>query len=283
VKKRSFWKQFKKNKGAVAGLCVLIVFILISLFAPWIAPYDSSEIFDGQLRIEPIWGEGGQLKFLLGTDDIGRDVLSRLIYGARVSLGVGFVVVILTLSVGLVLGALAGYMGGKTDTLIMRFIDIIMALPSILLAIVVVAILGTSLINGVIAVSIVGLPGFVRVIRAAVMSEKEKLYVDASKSFGASHFRQVFKHILPNCMAPIIVQSTLGFSDGILNVAALGFLGLGAQAPLPEWGVMLADARHYIELSPWLVTLPGLCILIVVLSFNILGDGFRDAFDPKID
>jgi ABC-type dipeptide/oligopeptide/nickel transport system permease subunit len=283
VKKRSFWQQFSKNKGAVAGLVLLVVFVSISLLAPLISPYDSDQVFDGQLRLAPVWSVAGTSEFLLGTDDIGRDVLSRLIYGARISLGVGFLVVILSLITGGIFGVLAGFYGGWVDIIIMRAVDVIMSLPSILLAIVVVAILGPNLINGIIAVSIVALPGFIRIIRAAVMTEKSKLYMEASRSFGASHFTQIFKHIIPNCMAPIIVQSTLGFSDGILNVAALGFLGLGAQAPLPEWGVMLADARHYIELSPWMVTLPGVCILIVVLSFNILGDGFRDAFDPKVD
>src|SRR5690606_331396 len=154
--------------------------------------------------------------------------------------------------------------------------------PSILIAIVVAALLGPSLRNGVIAVSIVALPGFIRVVRAAVMAEKEKVYVDATRSFGANHFRIAIRNILPNCMAPLIVQSSLGFSDGILNVAALGFLGLGAQPPIPEWGVMLADARGYIETASWLVTSPGLCILVVVLAFNILGDGLRDALDPKL-
>ena len=230
----------------------------------------------------PSWMKASTGQFFLGTDDIGRDLMSRLIYGARVSMGVGFFVVITSMIVGTSLGLVAGYRGGWLDQLIMRLVDILMSLPSILLAIVAVAVLGPSLTNAIIAVSVVEVPKFVRIVRASVMTEKSKTYVMASQSFGASHFRQAVVNILPNCMAPIIVQSTLVFSEGILNVAALGFLGLGAQPPTPEWGAMLADSRSYIVETPWLVTLPGICILIVVLGFNLFGDGLRDAFDPKL-
>jgi ABC-type dipeptide/oligopeptide/nickel transport system permease subunit len=209
-------------------------------------------------------------------------VLSRLLFGARISMGIGFLVVGLSLTFGAVLGLISGYYGGWVDRLVMRTMDLQMALPSILLAIVVVSILGPSLINTVIAVSIVEFPKFVRLVRAQVIAEKGKPYVLASQSFGASSFRQMVINILPNCAAPLIVQGTLGFSDGILNAAALGFLGLGAQAPTAEWGTMLADARPFIESSPWLVTLPGLCIFLAVMGFNLLGDGLRDAFDPKL-
>lgn len=312
---KSFWKRFQKNKGALFGLIVLSLFLICAFFAPWLSPHNPAKVFEDHFREPPIWQRASHksikinesspnasdvenasttdqinskvsqeqsLTFIFGTDDIGRDVLSRLIYGARVSLGVGFMVVLLSLSVGSLLGILSGYFGGWVDTTIMRLVDIIMTLPSILLSIVVVAILGPSLQNGILAVSIVALPSFIRIVRASVMEEKKKSYVDASRSFGASHFRQAILNILPNCMAPIIVQASLGFSDGILNVAALGFLGMGAQPPTPEWGLMLSDARAYLETSPWLVTLPGLCILIVVLSFNLLGDGLRDALDPKL-
>ena len=278
-----FYKKFKANRGAVASFIFLLVVIAVALLAPVVSPYDPTMVHDNQFKVPPMWQEGGGSRFLLGTDDIGRDLLSRLIYGARISLGVGFLVVLLSGVVGLILGLLSGYFGGRTDSIIMRFVDILMAIPSILLAIVVVSILGPSLINGIIAVSIVALPGFIRLVRASVMAEKEKLYVNAANSFGASHLRQTLVHILPNILAPIIVQATLGFSDGILNIAALGFLGLGAQAPIAEWGTMLADSRAFIETSSWLVTLPGLCILAVVLSFNLLGDGLRDSFDPKLD
>ncbi len=277
-----FWGSFRENRGAVAGFVVIAILVLIALLAPWIAPYDPSLVHEDAFKIPPIWESGGDGRFLLGTDDLGRDLLSRLVWGSRVSLGVGFLVVLISASIGTVLGLLAGYWGGWIDLVIMRFVDILMSLPSILLAIVVVAVLGPGLVNAIWAVSVVALPGFIRLVRASVAVERDRQYVTASRSFGASHLRQTFINILPNCLAPLIVQSTLGFSDGILNAAALGFLGLGAQPPQSEWGTMLSDARSYIETLPWLVTLPGICILVVVLAFNLLGDGLRDAFDPKL-
>lgn len=275
-------KSFKKSKGAIVGAALLGILILVALFAPWLAPHDPMHVYDGSFSVPPSFHAGGTGKFLLGTDDLGRDLLSRLIYGARISLGVGLFVVILATLMGGILGLLAGYIGGWVDTVIMRTVDMLMALPSILLAIVVVSILGPSLTNGIIAVAFVELPGFIRIVRAAVLAEKNKSYVDAVKSFGAPHLRIILMNILPNIMAPLIVKATLGFSDGILNVAALGFLGMGAQPPTPEWGVMLADGKAYIESASWLVTYPGFCILIAVLSFNLVGDGLRDALDPKL-
>lgn len=277
-----FWFSFRQNRGAVMGLAVVLAFCLLAIFAPWMAPYDPTTVIDGAYNLPPIWSQGGSSQFWLGTDDVGRDVLSRLLYGAQVSLGVGVLVVVVSATLGTLLGLLAGYRGGWLDSLIMRLTDVLMALPSILLAIVVVTVLGQNLMNAIFAAALTVIPGFVRLVRAQVLAEKNKQYVLASHSFGAGGFRQAFSNILPNCAAPIIVQGTLGFSDGILNVAALGFLGLGAKPPTPEWGTMLSDARAYIESSPWLVTLPGLCILIVVLAFNILGDGLRDALDPRL-
>lgn len=277
-----FWYFFRQNRGAVIGLAVVAWFFIVALLAPWLAPYDPSAVNEASFRLPPVWAEGGVWRHLLGTDDLGRDLLSRLIYGSRVSLGVGLMVVFLATVFGVSLGLLAGYRGGWVDSLIMRGVDVLMSLPSILLAIVVVAVLGPSLVNAIIAVSVVEVPKFVRLVRATVIGERAKIYVMASQSFGASHWRQAVVNILPNCMAPIIVQSTLVFSDGILNAAALGFLGLGAQPPTPEWGTMLSDARSFMTELPWLVTLPGLCILLVVLAFNLLGDGLRDAFDPRL-
>lgn len=279
---REFWYFFRQNRGAVVGLVLVVAFIIAAVFAPLFAPYDPSLLHDGAFTKPPLWNVEGTSQFLLGTDDVGRDVLSRLIYGARVSMGVGLMVVLFSLSIGTVLGLLAGYAGRWVDSIIMRLMDILMALPSILLAIVVVTILGQNLTNAIIAVSVTVIPGFVRLVRGQVMVEKNRQYVIAARSFGAGPFRQAFSNILPNCMAPIIVQGTLGFSDGILNVAALGFLGLGAKPPTAEWGTMLSDSRAFIESAPWLVTLPGLCILIVVLGFNLLGDGLRDALDPRL-
>lgn len=279
---QDFWYSFRQNRGAIIGMCIIVIFILIAIFAPWIAPHDPKIIYEGKYLSPPFWQDNHESQFFLGTDDLGRDMLSRLIYGARISVGVGFLVTVFSLIAGTLIGLLAGYRGGKTDVIVMRLIDILMSLPSILLAIVVVAILGTGLFNAVIAVSIIKIPSFVRLVRASVIVEKEKDYVVASRSFGANGFRQAFINIFPNVLAPLIVQSTLAFSDGILDIAALGFLGLGAQPPLPEWGTMLVSAKNFFQSSPYIVALPGICILIVVLGFNLLGDGLRDALDPRL-
>jgi ABC-type dipeptide/oligopeptide/nickel transport system permease subunit len=279
---REFWESFSQNRGALIGLVLVTGFVLTAIFAPLLAPYDPALVHEDAFKLPPVWSEAGSWRFPFGTDDVGRDLLSRLIYGARVSMGVGFMVVIFSLSIGTALGLLAGYVGGRLDSVMMRLIDILLALPSILLSIVVVTVLGQNLTTAIIAVGVTAIPGFVRLVRASVLAEKDKQYVIASRSFGTGHLRQAVVNILPNCMAPVIVQGTLGFSDGILNVAALGFLGLGAKPPTAEWGTMLSDARAFIESAPWLVTLPGLCILIVVLGFNLLGDGLRDALDPRL-
>ncbi|MCO4794574.1 MAG: ABC transporter permease subunit [Bacteriovoracaceae bacterium] len=263
-------------------MILIIAFVILALFAPFFSPHEPSHLYNDFLRVSPVWTETGSSSYIFGTDDVGRDILSRLIYGARISMSIGLAVVFLAMFVGTLLGLFAGYYGGWIDKIVMRITDIIMALPSILLAIVVVAILGPGLRNAVIAVAIVAIPSFTRIVRASVLSEKEKEYVQASRSLGASSLRTMFKEVLPNCMAPLIVQATLGFSDGILNAAALGFLGLGAQPPTPEWGIMLSDARPFIESSPWMVTLPGVCISVVVLGFNLFGDGLRDALDPRL-
>jgi len=274
--------ELKKNRGAMIGIIIILISLIIALFAPFIAPHNPTEVFPDALRLPPSFISGGKAGFYFGTDDIGRDLLSRLIYGSRISLSVGFSVVVLSLISGTFLGVIAGFYGGFIDRSIMRLTDLIMSLPSILFAIVIVAVLGPGITNAIVAVSVVAIPNFIRIIRAQVMVEKNRQYVDAAKLFGAKNFRIMFIEILPNCMAPLIVQASLGFSDGILNVAALGFLGLGAQAPMSEWGTMLSDARSFIESSPWMVTLPGLCILLTVLSFNLLGDGLRDALDPRL-
>ena len=276
-----FAKRFKRNKGAMIGLFVILTFSFLAIFAPFLTSYSFDQINDGALRLGPFTTFESNF-YLLGTDDLGRDLFTRLLFGSRVSLFIGFTVVIFSLVIGTLLGLAAGFYEGIVEKVIMRFVDILMAFPSILLAIVVVSVMGPGLINSIIAVGIVSLPSFIRLVRASVLAEKQKEYVMASRSFGASNFRIMFIEILPNCLAPMIVQASLGFSDGILNAAALGFLGLGAQAPTPEWGMMLADSRAYIEVSPWLVTLPGLCILFCVLRFNILGDGLRDTLDPKL-
>lgn len=261
---------------------VIAAMAIIATFAPWLTRNDPTQIFEGQALIPP-WSHGshGEM-FWLGTDDLGRDLFSRIIFGARITMGLGLTVVIVSLLTGGVLGLCAGYFGGRIDASVTRLVDVLMSLPSLLLAVVVIAIIGQGLWTSVWAVVVITLPGYIRVARAAAINEKSKEYVTATRSFGAGPTHVLFRAILPNCVAPLIVQSTLGFSDGVLNMAALGFLGLGAQPPTPEWGVMLGDARPYIESSWWLVTLPGLCLLIVVLGFNLLGDQLRDALDPKL-
>jgi peptide/nickel transport system permease protein/dipeptide transport system permease protein len=271
-----------KHKSILIGGAIICLFITVAVFAPLISPYSPTQMFEDALSLKPFSLSGHGTYHILGTDDLGRDILSRIIYGSRISLLVGFLVVLIAGTAGTLLGLISGFYGGLIDTIIMRCVDILMAFPSILLAIVVVAIAGPGTMNAVIAVAIVALPQFIRVTRASVLNEKSKDYVSAAFQYGARPSRIMFKEVFPNCVAPIIVQASLGFSDGILNVAALGFLGMGAQAPLPEWGMMLSDARPYITSAPWMVTIPGLCILIIVLSFNLLGDGLRDYLDPKL-
>lgn len=279
---KEFWSAFSHNKGAVAGLGFMILMVFCALFAPWIAPYSPSEQFRDALLTPPVWLDGGQWRFILGTDEVGRDLLSRLIHGARLSLLIGLASVVISLIPGLLLGLVAGFFPRLMGPSIMRLMDIMLALPSLLLAVAIVAILGPGLINTVIAIAIVSLPSYVRLTRAAVMGELNRDYVTAARLAGASLPRLMFITVLPNCMAPLIVQATLSFSSAILDAAALGFLGLGVQPPTPEWGTMLASARDYIERAWWVVTLPGLAILLSVLAINLMGDGLRDALDPKL-
>ncbi len=279
---REFWYYFSVNRGAVIGLVVFGILLIVAIFAPLIAPYAPDVQFRDALLRPPFWDANADPRFLLGTDPVGRDMLSRLIHGARYSLFIGFFVVVGALIVGVVLGVLAGYFRGWVDVLIMRIMDIILAFPPLLLALVLVAILGPGLFNAMIAIALVLQPHFARLVRAAVMAEKSREYVTAAKLSGASHFRLMMITILPNCLGPLIVQATLSFSNAILEAAALGFLGMGAQPPTPEWGTMLASAREFILKAPWVVTFPGLAILITVLAINLIGDGLRDALDPKL-
>jgi dipeptide transport system permease protein len=280
--RREVWLSLKANRGAMVALTIIVLLILCAIFAPFLAPHDyAAQNVDISLT-PPAWDEGGSATYILGTDGLGRDILSRIIYGSRYSLMIGLIVVTLSLITGVLFGLISGFYRGTVDTLIMRFMDIILALPSLLLAIVIVVLLGAGLTNAMIAVAITNIPHYARLTRAAVMNELTKDYVVASKVAGAGTLRLMFKTVLPNCLAPLIVQSTLGISSAILDAAALGFLGLGAQPPTPEWGTLLADARQYIESAWWVVTFPGLAILVTVLAFNLLGDGLRDALDPKL-
>ena len=277
-----FWAYFSENRGAVIGLWFFTFICLIAIFAGFLAPYSATEQFRDALLVPPVWQEGGSWDFILGTDPVGRDMLSRLIYGSRYSLFVGIIVVSLALVVGITVGLFAGFMGGAVDTIIMRVMDIILSFPSLLLALALVAILGPSLTNAMIAIAIVQQPHYVRLTRAAVLSERSKDYVTAARVSGVRPLRLMFHTILPNCLAPLIVQAALSFSTAILDAAALGFLGMGAQPPTPEWGTMLAEAREFILRAWWVVTLPGIAILLTVLAINLMGDGLRDALDPKL-
>lgn len=279
---REFWSYFSANKGALAGLVIVVVMFTLALFAPLLAPYPPDLTNNAVFLKPPFWQTGGSIAYPLGTDAIGRDILSRLIHGARLSLVIGVAVVTLSVIVGTILGLTAGYFRGIYEIAVMRLMDIILTLPSLLLAIVIVAILGPGVMNAMLAVAVVILPHYVRITRAAVISETSKDYVTAARMNGAGNLRLMFSEVLPNCTAPLIVQASLGISTAILDAAALGFLGLGAQPPSPEWGTMLADAREFVLRAWWVVTLPGVMIFVTVLAFNLLGDGLRDAFDPKL-
>jgi dipeptide transport system permease protein len=279
---RLFWRSFAENRGAVIGLAIMVCLLLLALFANVVSPHSPIRQFREHFLTPPAWQAGGSTEFLLGTDDVGRDLVARLIYGARLSLLIGIAVVTLSLSCGIVLGLTAAFAGGLVGTAIMRLMDIVLVFPSLLLAIVVVAILGPGLFNAMIAVAIVTLPSYTRLTRAAALSELARDYVTATRGAGAGPLHLMFDTVLPNCLAPLIVQATLGFATAILDAAALGFLGLGAQPPTPEWGTMLAGALQFYQRAWWVLAFPGLAILLTVLAFNLFGDGLRDALDPKL-
>ena len=279
---REFWFYFSENRGAVIGLWIFAVFAFLAFFGPWVAPHDATAQFRSATLQPPVWQEGGTWTHILGTDPLGRDMLSRLIVGARYSFFVGVIVVSIAASGGIIVGLIAGFAPKWLDSIIMRIMDIVLAFPSLLLALVLVAILGPSLTNAMIAIAIVLQPHYVRLTRASVLSERQKDYVTSARVAGAGMFRLMFVTVLPNCLAPIIVQAALSFSTAILDAAALGFLGMGAQPPTPEWGTMLAEAREFILRAWWVVTFPGIAILVTVLAINLMGDGLRDALDPKL-
>jgi dipeptide transport system permease protein len=279
---REFVAAFTENRGAVLGVVILVLVVTAAILAPIVAPYSPVEQFREATKLPPIWAEGGNWHYLLGTDALGRDTLTRLVYGARISLFIGLSVMAVSVFVGVALGLVSAFAGGLVDIAISRVMDLIIAVPSLVLCILVVAVTGPSLTNTIIAVTIVYLPRYVRLVRASALAELTKDYVTASRTVGVGKLRLMFVTVLPNCLAPLMVQAALGVSDAILEAAALGFLGLGAQPPTPEWGTMLADNREFLRSDPWLVTLPGLAILITVVSINLMGDGLRDALDPKM-
>ncbi len=277
-----FIKQYKKNKAAVAGFIVVVLLLLTAIFAPIVAPYSPDIQNLADRLIPPMWDAKGVSSHILGTDDFGRDLFSRIIFGSRISLMVGAISVGVSLSFGLVMGIVAAYFGGKTDLFIMRIVDIMLSIPAILLAIVIVSILGPSLFSAMTAIGIVGIPTYARIVRASVLAEREKEYVIASRINGSSNIRLMFAVILPNCASPIIVQATMGFASAVLEAAGLSFLGLGAQPPTPEWGAMLSDSLEFITTASWMIFYPGVAIFLTVLSFNLMGDGLMDVLDPKL-
>ncbi len=270
-----FWKRLKKNRLAVLGGGLLGFFLLVAVGAPILAPSDplAQDLYN---RLNP-----PSLSHPFGTDDFGRDLLSRVIYGSRISLRIGTVAVMIALVVGSLVGLVAGYWGGLLDQLLMRAMDLMLAFPSILLAIGIVAVLGPGLENAMLAVGTVAVPQYARLVRASVLTIREQEYVAAARALGAGDFRILFLAVLPNCLAPLIVQSSLGLATAILDAAGLSFLGLGAQPPVPEWGAMLNGGRELILSAPWVLTFPGLAIFLSVMAFNLLGDGLRDALDPR--
>jgi dipeptide transport system permease protein len=279
---KAFWQGFAANRGALVALIILCLLGFAALFAPWLAPHDPLLQYREHMLTPPLWSEGGLRAYPLGTDELGRCLLSRLMFGARISLAIGVLSVLMALIPGVVLGLVAAFYEKTLSPPIMRTMDVLLSLPGILLAICVITILGPGLLNTMVAIAVGALPGTTRLARAAAMGEVGKEYVTASRLAGAGTARLMFITVLPNCAAPLIVNATLAFSSAVLETAALGFLGLGVPAPMPEWGTMLATARDYIARAPWVVTLPGLAILVSVLAINLVGDGLRDALDPRL-
>ena len=274
----SAMRRYRKSKLAVLGLIMVIILVLIAVFADFLADYENDAIRQNMsIRLEEPNAE-----HIFGTDQYGRDVFARIVHGARISLLGGIGSNIFAVIVGLIIGSIAGYFGGKLDNILMRLMDILMALPFSILAIAIVAGLGTGLDKTIIALGIASVAPFVRLIRASILSIKDQEYIEAAKSCGTSNFRIIYKHIIPNVMGPLIVQLTQNVGRNIISLAALSFIGLGVQAPMPEWGTMLSEGKQVLRFSPYLVTIPGIAIVITVMAFNLVGDGLRDAFDPRL-
>ncbi len=279
---RAFWNAFSENRGAVIGMGVVIAVLLMVIFSGVLTSYSPLEQYRDAVKLPPIWATGGSWTHPLGTDPLGRDMLSRLLYGSRLSIFIGLSVMLVSTLIGILVGLLAAWRGGIFDVIVLRIMDLIMSIPDLVLAIMVIAVIGPNLTNTIVAITLVFLPRYVRLIRSSALVELSKDYVTAAKVSGVRPLRLMLTSVLPNCLAPLIVQAALGVSDAILEAAGLGFLGLGAQPPTPEWGSMLADARDLISSNPWVMAMPGLAILITVLAINLMGDGLRDALDPRL-
>jgi peptide/nickel transport system permease protein len=273
---REVWRRLKRNRAAIVGGIIVLLFVATAILAPWLSPYPPNE-GDLTKRLK-----APDREHLLGTDPLGRDILSRVIYGARISLQIQIVAVVIAMFVGTILGMVGGYYGGTFDNLIMRLMDILLAFPGIFLAIAIIAVLGPGLTNLMLAAGIYSIPQFARIVRGSVLSLKEKEFVEAARAVGEKDFNILFRYLLPNSMAPIIVQTTLRMATVLLTASGLSFLGLGVQPPTPEWGAMLSNARAYLITAPHVATVPGLAIMLVVMGFNLFGDGLRDSLDPRL-
>jgi peptide/nickel transport system permease protein len=270
------WRRLKMNRAAICGLALIVVLVTSALLAPWVAPYDPAKM-DVRARLQ-----GPSLKHVFGTDNFGRDIFSRIVYAGRISLVIGFVAVGIGAVFGGMTGAISGYYGRGLDSLLMRAMDVLLSIPQIILAIAIVGAMGASLLNLMIAVGISVLPRYARLVRASAMSLRDLEFIEAARAAGAGDLRIILQNIIPNCMAPLIVLSTLGVAQAILSAATLSFLGLGIQPPTPEWGSMLSDGRQFLRNAPHITIFPGLAIVVVVMALNMLGDGLRDALDPKL-
>lgn len=273
---KDMWIRMRRNKLAMVGLIILLALVFISIFADFIAPYGYAEQDLSNQFAKP------SAEHFFGTDDLGRDIFSRVVYGSRISLKVGFISVGIALVIGTTIGAITGFYGGRVDNALMRFIDILQSIPDILLAIAILAALGTGLANLMIAVGIASIPGYARIVRSSVLSIRDMEFIEAAKANGSSNFRIILKHVIPNCLAPIIVQATLGVAYAIINAAGLSFIGLGLEPPTPEWGAMLSGGRTFIRDYPHMTIFPGIAIVTTIFALNVLGDGLRDALDPKL-
>ena len=273
---RRVLRQLSYNRGAMIGAAILLIEVILAILAPWIAPYDYNKIDILNAM------QGPSAAHWFGTDDMGRDILSRILIGSRYSLSLSILAVLFGLLLGCVVGSIAGYFGGKVDNIIMRVLDIIQSLPSMVLVIVLSAVLGSGFFNTILALSIGGIPGSARLLRAQMLKVRENEYIEAARSINCSKFRIVVKHLLPNSFSPMIVSSTMGVASMLVSAAGLSFLGLGVQPPAPEWGAILSSSRQFIRNSPYMALFPGLAIASTVLSLNMMGDGLRDALDPKL-
>ena len=272
------WRRFRQNRGAMLGLIITLAIVLVAVFADFLVDYDTDVI--GQNLKERM--QGPSMKHFFGTDELGRDIFNRVIYGSRISLAVGVASVLIGLAVGMILGCAAGYYGGVTDNIIMRTVDIIGAVPSILMGIAIVSALGVGTGNLMLAIGITSVPQFARITRAAVLTVRSQEYVEAARAIGQPEWRIIMSHVLPNCLSPIIVQTTLRTASAIVVVSSLSFLGLGVKVPSPEWGALLSAGRNYVRIAPYMTLCPGLAIMITVLALNMVGDGLRDALDPRL-